>query len=84
MTYFVVYKPGKPDTWHITSSAGFYDVATTPNEALRMIGLDAEKSQPGSDDIEFAVRWINTPEGFVAPGEDDLSVDVVAPSELPN
>lgn len=49
-----------------------------------MIGLDAEKSQPGSDDIEFAVRWINTPEGFVAPGEDDLSVDVVAPSELPN
>jgi hypothetical protein len=84
MTYFVVYKPGKPDTWHITSSAGFYDVATTPTEALRMISSDAEKQQPGNDDIEFAVRWINTPDGFLAPGEDDLSVDLPAESSLPN
>ena len=49
-----------------------------------MISFDAEKQQPGNDDIEFAVRWINTPDGFLAPGEDDLSVDLPAESSLPN
>jgi hypothetical protein len=76
MMYFVVYKPGKPATWHITSSAGFYDIATTPIEALSMIGIDAEKQQPGTDDVEFSVRWINTPADFVAPGEEDLPAEI--------
>lgn len=72
MDYFVVYRPGNPATWHITSTAGFYDVATTPLEALMMIGIDANKATPEADDIEFSVRWINTPDGFRSPEPDDV------------
>ena len=72
MDYFVVYRPGKPATWHITSTAGFYDVATSPMEALMMIGADANKASPKSSDLEFSVRWINTPHGFRSPEPDDV------------
>ena len=67
-----MYRPGNPATWHITSTAGFYDVATTPLEALMMIGADADRSTPNSTDIEFSVRWINTPDGFRSPEPDDV------------
>ena len=72
MDYFVVYRPGNPSTWHITSTAGFYDVATTPIEALTMIGADANRNTAASNDIEFSVRWINTPDGFRSPEPDDV------------
>jgi hypothetical protein len=72
MDYFVVYRPGNPSTWHVSSAAGFYDVATTALEALMMIGADANRVDPGSDDLEFSVRWINTPDDFVSPRPDDL------------
>lgn len=67
-----MYRPGNPATWHITSTAGFYDVATTPLEALMMIGADADRSTPDSTEIEFSVRWINTPDGFRSPEPDDV------------
>ena len=71
MEYFVVYRPGQPDTWHITSSAGFFDIALTPEDALVAIGQDAEKYDE-DEGIEFSVRWINTPEGFESPDPEDL------------
>jgi hypothetical protein len=72
MDYFVVYRPGNPATWHITSTAGFYDVATTPVEALMMIGADASRTDNDKEDLEFSVRWINTPAGFRSPEPDDV------------
>lgn len=78
MEYFVVYRPGQPDTWHITSSAGFYDIALTPQEALVAIGRDAEQYDIESDSFEFSVRWINTPEGFESPDPEGL------PEIMPN
>jgi hypothetical protein len=72
MDYFVVYRPGSPETWHITSTAGFYDVATTPVEALMMIGADVNRNDPDAAGAEFSVRWINTPVGFRSPEPDDV------------
>ena len=71
MDYFVVYRRGEPDTWHITSSEGFYDIALTPHQALRVISEHAELSTNDAT-IEFRVRWINTPEGFTSPDPDEL------------
>jgi hypothetical protein len=71
MDYFVVYRPGEPDTWHITSSEGFYDVALTPHQALRMISENAELSSVETT-IEFSIRWINTPDGFTSPDPEAL------------
>lgn len=71
MDYFVVYRPGEPDTWHITSSEGFYDVALNPYDALRVISEHAELSTDKAD-VEFRVRWINTPLGFTSPDPESL------------
>jgi len=83
MEYFVVYRPGQPDTWHITSSAGFYDIALTPMEALTTIGRDAEKYDSESESFEFSVRWINTPEGFESPDPEDVP-EIYPSNELSN
>lgn len=72
MEYFVVYRPGQPDTWHITSSAGFYEIALTPLEALVAIGRDAEQYDVEDDSIEFSVRWINTPDDFESPDPEEI------------
>jgi hypothetical protein len=72
MDYFVVYRPGNPETWHITSTAGFYDIATNPIEALMMIGADVNHTEPDPSDAEFSVRWINTPIGFRSPDPSDV------------
>lgn len=37
-----------------------------------MIGADANKAIPKSSDLEFSVRWINTPHGFRSPEPDDV------------
>jgi hypothetical protein len=83
MEYFVVYRPGQPDTWHITSSAGFYGIALTPMEALATIGRDAEKYDSESESFEFSVRWINTPEGFESPDPEDVP-EIYPGNELSN
>jgi hypothetical protein len=71
MDYFVVYRPGEPDTWHITSAEGFYDVALTPHQALKMISEHAELTISDRS-VEFSIRWVNTPDGFTSPDPDDL------------
>lgn len=71
MDYFVVFRRGEPDTWHITSADGFYDVALTPHQALKMISENAEQTIP-DELVEFRVRWINTPDDFTSPNPDDL------------
>ena len=72
MDYFVVYRPGNPETWHITSTAGFYDIATNPIEALLMISADVNHADPDPSGAEFSVRWINTPLGFRSPEPGDV------------
>lgn len=83
MEYFVVYRPGQPNTWHITSSAGFYEIALNPIAVLAAIGRDAEQYDNEAEDIEFSVRWINTPEGFESPDPEDMP-EVIPGSGLAN
>jgi len=83
MEYFVVYRPGQPDTWMITSSKGFFDIALTPLQALVMIGRDIESSTEDGGQSEFSVRWINTPDGFVSPDPEELG-EISPEPELTN
>lgn len=75
-----MYHPGTPATWHIASTAGFFDIATTPLMALSLIGADVNRNEQHLDDGEFSVRWINTPEGFRSPQAE--SVPEIASQEL--
>ena len=37
-----------------------------------MIGADASRTDNDKEDLEFSVRWINTPAGFRSPEPDDV------------